>query len=55
MCIRDRVTEPGLELRLLRDVVVGPQHTQEDAFTEAPGTDEEQATSCLLYTSLPAV
>ena len=43
-----QVTEPGLELRLLRDVVVGPQHTQEDAFTEAPGTDEEQATRLLL-------
>ena len=43
-----QVTEPGLELRILRDVVVGPQHTQEDAFTEAPGTDEEQATRLLL-------
>ncbi|EEF87362.1 hypothetical protein BACCELL_05039 [Bacteroides cellulosilyticus DSM 14838] len=37
-----QISEPCLELRLLSDIVVGPQHAQEDTFAEAPGTDEEQ-------------
>ena len=42
------VAEACPELVLLREVVIGFQHAQEDALTEAAGADEEQVAGLLL-------